>query len=135
MKVLIDTNIVLDVLLDRAPWVHDSSRIWEACATGVLVGVLPASVLSDIFYIARRATTISTAQVAIGLCLATFVTCAVDRTILDDATTLTGRDFEDNIQIACAHLNQLDALVTRNPADFADAPVLVLTPPELLARL
>ena len=56
MRVLLDTNILLDVLLDRAPFVTDSSAIWAACDGGRLVGVLPASTLTDIFYIARRVT-------------------------------------------------------------------------------
>jgi predicted nucleic acid-binding protein len=55
MNVLIDTNIILDVLLDRAPWVEAASQIWEACDAGRLHGFLPGSALTDIFYIARRA--------------------------------------------------------------------------------
>jgi len=51
------------------------------------------------------------------------------------ATTLPGSDFEDNLQIACAVEARLDAIVTRNPKDFAGSPVPVLTPAELLALL
>jgi hypothetical protein len=50
-------------------------------------------------------------------------------------TTSPGSDFEDNLQIACAVKAGLDAIVTRNPKDFADSPVPVLTPAELLALL
>jgi hypothetical protein len=59
----------------------------------------------------------------------------VDRTALEMATTLPGSDFEDNLQIACAVQACLDAIVTRNPQDFAGSPVPVLTPAELLALL
>jgi predicted nucleic acid-binding protein len=55
--------------------------------------------------------------------------------VLEIATTLPGSDFEDNLQIACAVEAKLDAIVTRNPKDFADSPVPVLTPTELLALL
>jgi hypothetical protein len=48
---------------------------------------------------------------------------------------LPGNDFEDNVQIACAVIAGLDAIVTRDPKGFAGSPVLVLTPAELLARL
>jgi hypothetical protein len=59
----------------------------------------------------------------------------VDRTALEMATALPGSDFEDNLHIACAAEARLDAIVTRNPKDFAGSPVPVLTPAELLALL
>lgn len=135
MRVLLDTNIVLDVLFDRAPFAVDASAIWAACDAGRLVGFLPASTLTDIFYIARRTTDLARARVAVGLCLAAFEIAPVDRQTLEDATVLPGADFEDNVQITCAIRAGVDAIVTRNGDDFAHAPILVLTPAELLTRL
>ncbi len=135
MRVLLDTNILLDVLLDRAPFVADASAIWAACDAGTLIACIPASTLTDIFYIARRASDIATARIAIGLCLAAFQILPVDRQTLEQATTLPGDDFEDNVQIACATIAGLDAIVTRNGADYAGAPLAVLSPAELVARL
>ncbi len=135
MRVLLDTNILLDVLLDRAPFVTDSSAIWAACDAGQIVGAIPASTLTDIFYIARRTTDLATAQIAIGLCLATFDICPVDRATLERAAALPGADFEDNVQLACALIAGLDAVVTRNDKDFSAAPIAVLTPAALIAKL
>jgi predicted nucleic acid-binding protein len=135
MKVLIDTNIVLDVLLDRTPFVVDASAVWDTCDDGRLVGFLPASTLTDIFYVARRTTDLSRAQVAVGLCLAAFEIAPVDRQTLEDATALPGADLEDNLQIACAIRIGVAAIVTRNGADFVHAPMPVLTPAELIAQL
>ena len=50
-------------------------------------------------------------------------------------TALAGSDFEDNLHIACAAEARLDAIVTRNPKDFAGSPLPVLTPATLLALL
>jgi hypothetical protein len=47
MRVLLDTHILLDVLLDRAPFVTDSSAIWAACDAGQIVGAIPASTLTQ----------------------------------------------------------------------------------------
>jgi predicted nucleic acid-binding protein len=135
MRVLIDTNIILDVLLDRAPWVNDSSQIWAACDTRRIVGFITASALTDIFYIARRQSNLATARISVGLCLATFEICLVDRSVLEHATELAGADFEDNVQIAGALRNNLVAIVTRNTADFATAPIPVLSPAQLLAQI
>ena len=54
MNVLLDTNIVLDVLLEREPWFSDSQEIWQASEDGRLTAHLLASTLTDIFYIARK---------------------------------------------------------------------------------
>ena len=135
MRVLLDTNMLLDVLLDRAPFVTDSSAIWAACDGGRLVGVIPASTLTDIFYIARRATDRATARVAVGLYLAAFDICPVDRMTIEQATALPGDDFEDNVQLACAIIAGLDAVVTRNDRDFSASPIPILTPAALLATL
>ena len=54
IRILLDTNVVLDVLLKREPWVSDASVIWQANDEGRLVGYLMASALTDIFYIACR---------------------------------------------------------------------------------
>lgn len=135
MRVLLDTNVLLDALLDREPWAADASLVWAACDEGRLGGTILASTLTDIFYIARKQVDVSTAQLAVGLCLQVFEVCPVDRTALEHAVTLPGDDFEDNVQIACAVIAGVDAIVTRDTAGFAHSPVIVLTPAALAAQL
>jgi predicted nucleic acid-binding protein len=135
VKVLIDSNIVLDLILRRAPWFVDAAQIVAACETGALEGALPASVLTDIFYVTRRATDLATAFSAVDLCLRLFVLLSVDQMTVERARQIPGNDFEDAIVLACAAIAGVDALVTRDRAGFAAAPMTVLTPGELLARL
>ena len=54
MRVLMDTNVVLDVLLKREPWVKDSAAAWLASDEGRIIGHITASTLTDIFYISKR---------------------------------------------------------------------------------
>jgi len=135
VNILIDTNIALDVLLEREPWLAESQGVWQACDEGRVVGFLLASTLTDIFYIARRLVGRDKARQAVELCLTTFAICPVDRSVLEHALLLSGTDFEDNVQIAAATLSRLDAIVTRNPADFAHAAIPVLVPATLLSQL
>jgi len=88
MRVLLDTNVLLDVLLKRDPWVAESSAVWQAHDEGQIVGHVMACAIADIFYIARRLTALEIARTAV-------------------------RIFEDNLQIGCASLAGLDAIVTR----------------------
>lgn len=135
MRVLFDTNVVLDVLLKRDPWVVDSQALWQAVDEGRLTAYLPASSLTDIFYVARRLTDIARAKQAVQICLDAFEIGLVDRSVLERAQMLSGSDFEDNVLIACAELNGLEAIVTRDPDDFAGSTVSVWSPAQCRRRL
>jgi predicted nucleic acid-binding protein len=134
-QVLFDTNVVLDALLKRAPWDADAAACWQAIDDGSILGCITASTLTDIFYIARKHDGLAGAFDAIRICLDTFALCQVDRRALEEALNLPGADFEDNLQIACATLADLDLIVTRNKGDFQHSTISVLTPAELLIQL
>ena len=127
-RVLLDTNVVLDVLLKREPGLAEAQALWRAVDDERLTAFLPASVLTDIFYVARRLTDSLRARQAVQVCLDAFEMAAVDRSVLERAQVLAGADFEDNVRIACAELNQLEAIVTRDPADYAGSPIPVWSP-------
>lgn len=102
MRVLLDTNVILDVLLNREPWVTDAASIWGLCSQRRVEGYLCASSITDIFYIARRFSDLTRARTAVRLCLSTFLICAVDSSTLTMADNMPGYDLEDNLLIACA---------------------------------
>ena len=132
MNLLFDTNVILDVLLNRSPWVTDAQKVWQACDDGNVAGYVPASALTDIFYIARRVADLTKAHQAVRVCLDTFVICSVNRQTLEHAYALPGNDFEDNVQIACAVHANLDHILTRDPSGFSSSPVPALTPADWL---
>ncbi len=135
MRILFDTSIVLDVLLNRHPWVQDSSALWQTNDEGRVAGYITATTLTNIFYIARRQTNLQQAFQAVDTCLQAFEICSVDRQALAYARTLLGSDFEDHLQIACAVLSQLDAIVTRDPSGFTSSPISVYDAAKMLQQL
>ncbi|MTJ16357.1 PIN domain-containing protein [Dolichospermum sp. UHCC 0299] len=56
MKILIDTNIILDYLLEREPFLPDAEMLFQAIDSGQIIGYVTATTLTDIFYIARKPT-------------------------------------------------------------------------------
>jgi predicted nucleic acid-binding protein len=134
-NVLIDVNVLLDVFLEREPWVKDARAVWTAHHCRTLVGHVAAHGFTNLFYIARRAVGIEKAREAVLLCLQTFEVSPVGRPELELAETLAGNDIEDNLVQACATLARLDAIVTRDPKGFAGSPIPVVTPAELLAQI
>jgi len=133
VRVLIDTNVALDWLLDRKPWSNEAKPLWDARGAGRVVCYLPASVLTDIFYIVRRHADVPTAFSALDRTFAAFGLFVVDAPLLLQARTLPGNDFEDNVQIACAANASLDLIITRNLTDFQHSPVTVIEPPQIVA--
>ena len=135
MRVLFDTNVVLDVLLDRQPWVDDSKALWVANDNATLEGWITASSMTDLFYIIRKHSGAEKAVSSVSVCLDAFEICTVDKANLSAAAAMETKDFEDNLQIACAEHNQINVILTRDKAGFVKSSITVLTPTELLARL
>jgi predicted nucleic acid-binding protein len=134
-KVLQDLSVTLDLLLNRPPWAADASVIWNAHVNGQLQLFLAAFPLPTLFYIVRRQADLATAHDAVQVCLATLEIAPVDRTTLENARTLPGSDFEDNLQIACAIQIGADAIVTRDPKGFGGSPIPLLSPADLRAQI
>lgn len=135
MRILVDTNVVLDVLLRREPWQAEAAALWQAVDDNRITAYVAASAITDIFYVARRLADLARARQAVRVCLDAFNVSTVDRAVLERAQALSGSDFEDNVLIACAEFNGLDAIVTRDPSDLEGSPVAVWSPAECLKRL
>jgi putative PIN family toxin of toxin-antitoxin system len=136
MRVLVDTNIILDDFLEREPFVEDAAGLMEAIESERIVGYVTATTLTNIFYIARRQTrSVELARQAVSETLTLMEVCLVDRVILEAAFASNLRDFEDAVQLACAMASRLDAIITRNAQDFAGATLPILSTSELLESL
>lgn len=134
IRVLLETNVVLDALLHRIPWNVEAEAIFEADLLGKVKAHMTATSLTDVFYLARKLTTRVRAWESVGVCLDQFKIIPVGRAALAAAVAGPGDDFEDNLQIVSASISQLDAIVTRDPKGFMGSPVAILSPAELLAR-
>ena len=134
MKILLDLNVILDVVLDRDPFVADALAVCRECATGRSAGYLAAISLPTLFYLVKKIKHLESAREAVRLCLESFEIAPVTRNELTSARDSQGADFEDNIQIACAVSSGVGMIVTRNAADFSHSPIPVMTPAEWLAK-
>lgn len=135
MKVLIDTNIIVDVALDRDPFFTDSEQVIRFVEQQEIEAYISASTFSDLYYIIRKAKghiwTLQFLQRMATLCQVATVDC----TTINMALTVNFTDFEDAIQYSTAVLNGLDAIITRNPGDFPVTTPRILTPDDLIQEL
>ena len=135
IPVLLDTNVILDALLDREPWATDAKKIWAAHLEGQLAAHVTATSLTDVFYVSYRIAGRSRAWQAVRACLDQLYVIPVGLSELLAAASWENGDFEDNLQMALASSAQVNAIVTRDTAGFSTSAVRVQTPAQLVARL
>ncbi|TYQ30872.1 type II toxin-antitoxin system VapC family toxin [Pseudanabaena sp. UWO310] len=128
MRVLIDTNVVLDFLQEREPFVKDTARLFARIDAGEIEGFIAATTITNIYYIVRRAAGMDAAHNAIAQVLADLNICPVDRDVLEQAIKLNFRDFEDAVQYACGVVHSVDVIVTRDVSGFISGDIPVVLP-------
>ncbi len=133
MRLFVDTNVVLDVLLRREPFYEDSARIWTLAETGQVTGFASTPSFPLIFYHLRRISGHKAARKAIGLMRDIFSIVPLDSQITNQAIDSDIKDFEDAIQFFSALRVGADSLITRNTKDYPTGDVPIQTPKEFLA--
>ena len=135
MKVLVDTNIVLDVALLRPEFLESSSQVLALIEKGRIEGILAATSLTTLHYFTRKHLGPEQARHYVITILALFTIAPVDRDILESALVLEGPDFEDNVIRAAAQRAGAEAIVTRDPKGFAAPAMTSYSPIALLKKL
>ncbi len=136
MKIMVDTNIIIDVLLEREPFVEDSCRLLSLCEEHRIDGFISASSVTDIYYLVRKYThNTELAYKAIGKVLEIVKVCSVTNNEVILAFQKKAKDFEDCLVAVCAASIHCDYIVTRNIRDFEGFNVPAISPSDLLNRL
>ena len=127
-RVLFDTNVVLDVLLDRRPHVEASAAAWAAIETGNTEGMLAAHAVTTIHYLVQKEMGSVRARRIVSDLLRVFGVAAVNGAVVQEALQSPSSDFEDAVTAAAARLAGCECIVTRDPKGFRASPVRALTP-------
>ena len=132
-RLMIDTNIFLDVLLRREPFYESSREVLKLSEDKQVQGFLSASSATDIFYIVRKGLqSTESAYKALGSILNIVKILTVTNDDVLNAFMQKAADFEDCLLATCAKSNKCSAIVTRNKKDFLDFGITLLSPEELL---
>jgi predicted nucleic acid-binding protein len=136
MNLLIDTNVILDLLACRTPWVQDAASLFSFFVSGAHNGFISASSFSDLYYLLKKQTknTDTTEKALLGL-LELISVLDVSGEDCKKAFLLPMPDYEDALLAQCAKRHHMDRIITRNIKDFINSPVPPLTPAEANAVL
>ena len=125
---LLDLNVILDVILDRAPGVEPASALWAAIESGRGRGLIPAHGLTTVFYLLDKARDAAFARSGVERLISVFGVAPIDDTVVRRALVLGWPDFEDAVCAAAAEASGCQAIVTRDTDGFPDSPVPVVDP-------
>jgi predicted nucleic acid-binding protein len=135
VKVLFDTNIVLDVLIDRAPFAEAAVALFSAVEHGAVQGYLCGTTITTVHYLTARILGARRARDEIGKLMTLFEVAPVSRPVLESALAGDFADFEDAVLYQAACHSGAQAIVTRNLKDFQGAGLPVYSSVELVKIL
>lgn len=135
MKVLFDTNVVLDVLLAREPHAASAAQLFALVERGEMQGCVCATTVTTIHYLAARAVGPKAAHKHVRQLLSLLDVASVTGEVVTSALDLGFPDFEDAVVHEAARAFSAAAIVTRNAKDFTKASLPILSPVELLAAV
>lgn len=134
MKVLIDTNIILDVILQRQPHLEQGNRVMQCCQS-LVDGYIAVHTISNIFYILHESEgfTVEECRIVFNKLLYIFDIAALNKEdVLAAVNNESFDDIEDSLQNESAVSANLDYIVTRNSGDFQNSSIPSITPDEFL---
>ncbi len=135
MRWMIDTNVILDVLLNREPFFQSSKAVLALCENRKVQGFVSASTITDIFYLTRKALhSIDETYQVIDALLNTVSVLTITNEDVLNALQMKARDFEDCLLATCAKSNRCEGIVSRNKKDFLSFDIPLFTPEEFLER-
>ncbi len=135
MNILFDTNVILDVMLDRAPFSEPASQLLSLVERGEIFGIICATTVTTIHYLSTKVLVKNKSQTQIKELITLFEIGAVNRTVIEDALKSKFSDFEDAVIYQTANHAGAEAIVTRDPKGFKQSKLPVYSPIELLKIL
>ena len=132
MRVLVDTNVILDFLLKREKFFHYSSEIFQLLFLKRIQGFISASSCTDLFYIISKTKNKNIAKELLYNLMEVLEVLEVNKKIILRALESNFSDFEDSVQAYCALYHNIDYIITRNTKDYSASPVPAVSPQEFL---
>jgi predicted nucleic acid-binding protein len=133
MKLLLDTNVLLDVLAARRPFYDAAARIWSLAEHEEVEAFVSAISFNNVYYIVRKAGGKAKADEALRTLRDLFTPVPLDARMINQSMDAPIDDFEGAVQFHSAARQKCDYLITRDPDGFPGTGVPVLAPHEFLA--
>lgn len=135
MKILIDANIFLDVILIRQPHYEDSAKVWSLVSEKKMTGFISAISINNLHYILLKQRDLKSVGELIDQLLVEFDVIPLTDQVIREARKIEEKDFEDMIQFVSAGRSSCDYIVTRNVKDFPKKDIVSIEPVNFLKTI
>jgi predicted nucleic acid-binding protein len=133
MKLLLDINVLLDVVLAREPWAEAAAQLLATVESGEATGLIAGHTLTTVHYIVEHQEGRRKAVQAVTDLLRIVEVIPIEKSDFHQALAFEIKDFEDAVQAAAGLKVGADYVVTRNEKDFRSSPVPTSTPATILS--
>lgn len=134
MRVLIDTNVILDVLIDRKEFSASAQKVFKLCEVKKIDGFISALSVPNIVYIMRKELDNDKIKSIVKKLSFIFNIAELRAEDLSSAIALNFGDYEDALHAAQAKRLKADYILTRNIKDFKNSEVPAIVPSEFLKK-
>jgi len=117
-KVILDTNIVIDIALERKPFNSDALKVFAGIKNNKIRAFVTATSITDIFYVLRKTLGSKETIRYLKSLLNIVGILDTDSIIIFEALDSDWNDFEDAVQGYSALYNNIDCIITRNLQDY-----------------
>lgn len=135
MKVLVDTDILIDMALDRAPHADAASHLLDALEARPGTGYLAWHSVANLYYLVAPARGRDDARKFVVDLLGFLEIAPTGTESVRQAAAMPLKDFEDALQVAAALASGAEVIATRNVSDYRGAPVPAASPESVLRKL
>ena len=135
MRILFDTNVILDVLLDREPFSSTAAKLFSKVEIGEIAGYVCATTITTLHYISGKVIGADAAIEEINKLMMLFEVAPVNRAVLDAALTSGFKDFEDAVVHESGVYKEIQGIVTRDLNGFKKSKIPIYSPEELSIML
>ena len=133
MVILLDTNVIIDSLAQREPFMKHAKEILQKCRNGEITGYIAAYTVPTIFYILQKEFSVSERRDMLSkLCGFIDIAGINKQHVINAIENEHFDDLEDCLQAECAASVGADYIVTRNMDDFTNSPVPAIAPEHFL---
>lgn len=134
-KLFLDSDVLLDLLLDREPFSEDIAQLIEKSVDSDVKLYTSAISITNIHYIIGRLENRNKANSKTKKILSFVSMEDIGQKVIDKASSSRFKDFEDSVQNYCAVEAGHKIIITRNTKDYKESELSILTPKEYLAKI
>ena len=135
MRAIVDTNVVLDVLLERDPYVKLAVEVFRLVEESRIDAFICATTVTTIDNLLVKSLSKPEARNTLRKLISLFEIATVNRPVIERALESKIQDFEDAVLDEAGQMAGVDVVITRNTKDFAGSALKVYDPNEFLALL